>query len=431
MAKLSVIGYSLGGLVARYAVGLLHAKGILDKMECKNFIAFASPFLGARSPVRGTFSALFNAVGARSLSESGRQLFGIDTFRDTGRPLLAVMADPETIFMAGLRRFARRTLYANVANDRSAPYYTTSISKTDPFAVVEAEGGVVEDLPVNFATGYSDVVLDRDEPLALDRLEQAMKDVRLNTAVREERRKATRASVTRALRQFLVRPWSRDARLALFEAAPMLALSVILPLGLTVFLVGSVYQTVQSTRRRQLHEDGLAGIDIASYRVPLWMQGLRETVEDAYEDINTSHKPEFEGPEEAASSSSLGSDSDSTGDDDSIAQAATGASTADKKHRFRKHLQRHHKHRLSLSQKQLQAETLEAHHGKAGMPVLALSDDQFAMIDNLDSLGWRKYRVWIHKVRHSHAAIIVRSDSPRLEEGKTVLRHFINEEFLM
>lgn len=34
ITKLSIIGYSLGGLVSRYAVGLLHAKGILDKVEC-------------------------------------------------------------------------------------------------------------------------------------------------------------------------------------------------------------------------------------------------------------------------------------------------------------------------------------------------------------------------------------------------------------
>merc|ERR1711939_323502 len=30
ITKLSIIGYSLGGLVSRYAVGLLEAKGILD-----------------------------------------------------------------------------------------------------------------------------------------------------------------------------------------------------------------------------------------------------------------------------------------------------------------------------------------------------------------------------------------------------------------
>src|SRR5688572_16005750 len=32
--KLSIVGYSLGVLVARYAVGLLYAKGILNTLEC-------------------------------------------------------------------------------------------------------------------------------------------------------------------------------------------------------------------------------------------------------------------------------------------------------------------------------------------------------------------------------------------------------------
>jgi len=34
ITKLSVVGYSMGGLVARYALGLLYAKGTLDKFEC-------------------------------------------------------------------------------------------------------------------------------------------------------------------------------------------------------------------------------------------------------------------------------------------------------------------------------------------------------------------------------------------------------------
>ena len=33
VTKISVIGYSLGGLVARYAIGLLYTKGYFDRME--------------------------------------------------------------------------------------------------------------------------------------------------------------------------------------------------------------------------------------------------------------------------------------------------------------------------------------------------------------------------------------------------------------
>jgi len=32
--KISMIGYSLGGLLARYAIGLLEAKGVLNMLEC-------------------------------------------------------------------------------------------------------------------------------------------------------------------------------------------------------------------------------------------------------------------------------------------------------------------------------------------------------------------------------------------------------------
>lgn len=35
ITKFSMIGYSLGGLVARYASGLLYASGFLDTVECK------------------------------------------------------------------------------------------------------------------------------------------------------------------------------------------------------------------------------------------------------------------------------------------------------------------------------------------------------------------------------------------------------------
>ena len=56
----------------------------------------------------------WNVFGARTLSASGRQLFTIDRFRETGRPLLEVLADTSSIFIKGLAKFERRTLYASV-----------------------------------------------------------------------------------------------------------------------------------------------------------------------------------------------------------------------------------------------------------------------------------------------------------------------------
>jgi pimeloyl-ACP methyl ester carboxylesterase len=119
ITKFSVVGYSLGGLVARYVVGLLWHKGVFDKIEPVNFTTFATPHLGVRTPLLGRMNHVWNVVGARLLSTSGRQMFTVDDFRDTGRPLLAIMADPESIFIHGLSKFKNKILYTNIANDRT------------------------------------------------------------------------------------------------------------------------------------------------------------------------------------------------------------------------------------------------------------------------------------------------------------------------
>ena len=51
------------------------------------------------------------------------------------------------------------------------------------------------------------------------------------------------------------------------------------------------------------------------------------------------------------------------------------------------------------------------------------------MIRNLDDVGWKKYYVHIRNVQHTHAAVIVRMEMSRFEEGKVVLRHWLDEEF--
>lgn len=149
--KLSIVGYSLGGLVARYAVGLLQSKGWFDKIIPVNFTTFATPHLGVRTPLLGFHNRLWNVLGARTLSMSGRQLFTIDSFRGTGRPLLSVLADPDSIFIRALSRFQNRVLYANVVNDRSAVYYTTAISRIDPFTNPDA-------VEINYLKGSKPII---------------------------------------------------------------------------------------------------------------------------------------------------------------------------------------------------------------------------------------------------------------------------------
>ncbi|KAI0973963.1 putative serine esterase-domain-containing protein [Xylaria arbuscula] len=358
VTKLSIVGYSLGGLVARYAVGLLSAKGVLDQLEPVNFTTFATPHLGVRSALRGWYDKIWNRLGARILSESGRQLFIVDNFRDTGRPLLSILADPDSIFITGLKKFKRRTLYSNIVNDRTVVHYTSMITKTDPYTDLTK-------IKMHYVKGYEEVLLDPTDPA---------------TPLPQANPRSTVSLVA-------------SNSLAYMKNGPyVLALSILLPIGITAFLLNSVVQTVRSARRIQLHENGQAGIQIEKYRMPLWIKEFQGTVEDVYENLNSSQKQAYLTPPGEESFDDFDSDLD---------PAATTV--------------------LDLERRQSQPY----------MPTLALAPCQFDMITALDSVGWRKYPVWIHKVRHSHAAIIVRMDKPSFSEGLIVLKHWLAEEFLI
>ncbi|KAI1739020.1 putative serine esterase-domain-containing protein [Xylaria scruposa] len=355
ITKLSIVGYSLGGLVARYAIGLLYAKGVLDQIDPINFTTFATPHLGVRAPLRGWYDTVWNGLGVKTLSESGRQLFIVDEFRDTDRPLLSILADPGSIFIMGLKKFKRRTLYSNIINDKTVSHYTSMMTATDPYTDVTK-------IKANYAKGYEDVVLDREHPVSL----LPPKDP-----------KSTISSVV-------------DDGVSYIKNGPyMLALAIFLPIGITAFLLNAVIQTARSSRRIQLHETGKAGIQIEKYRMPLWMKEIQGTVEDVYENLNNSQKQAY-----LTASEDEGFDN-------------------------------------ALNHTESDITDLESQQSQPRLPTLALAPCQFDMITSLDSVGWRKYPIWIKKVRHSHAAIIVRTDKSSFSEGLVVLKHWLDKEFLV
>ncbi|KAI9813409.1 MAG: hypothetical protein M1827_004084 [Pycnora praestabilis] len=389
--KFSIVGYSLGGLVARYVVGLLFSKGWFDKIKPMNFTTFATPHLGVRTPLVGIHSRVWNVLGARTLSVSGRQLFIIDAFRETGRPLLAVLADPDSIFIRGLAMFKNRCLYANIINDRSAPYYTTAITRIDPFDQIDS-------LRIEYLKGYEPNILDPSQPVSILKPETAP------------------AFYTR---------WLHDGRTILGRIPIFALLVVLLPIGSAVFLVNSGIQSIRSRQRIKLHESGKAGIGIGGYRIPLMVRDVRSAVEEVFEGMNNRQTQEYlpagsepPSPSHERRRSSVHfppssqpqppfNDANSTEKPSADLESASPPSSASSNDV------------LTKTRTNTQSE----------FPTLALSDDQFEMIDNLDDVGFRKYEVHIQNVRHSHAAIIVRTDSARYAEGKVVIRHWLEEEF--
>jgi hypothetical protein len=187
---------------------------------------------------------IWNVLFSRSLSISGLEMFAIDKFRDTGKPVLALLADPDSIFMAALRPFKRRTLYCNITNDMNTDYYTTSIRNNNPYADLSG-------MKANYLAGYDSVMLNPAQPVSIQDSSQG----------------GSRTS------------WVKRAFMWVKQIPYYLALSAFAPIFVVSCLVYSFVETTRSNFRISRHESGAAGIRIQQYRVPLLVQNVRRDAE--------------------------------------------------------------------------------------------------------------------------------------------------------
>ncbi|TKY84528.1 hypothetical protein EX895_006430 [Sporisorium graminicola] len=169
VARCSLIGYSLGGLVIRYAAGVMYADGFFAEEERKggkelgfrsrpvaaSLSTIATPHLGV-TLTGSTFSKVAARVGSSNLGRTGKQLYLADrgwippstsTFtreggavtndksngQDAGLCLVEALSDPRFTFIAALRLFQRIDIYANAVADLTVSYRTAAFETHDPF----------------------------------------------------------------------------------------------------------------------------------------------------------------------------------------------------------------------------------------------------------------------------------------------------------
>ncbi|XP_009759145.1 putative lipase YDL109C isoform X1 [Nicotiana tabacum] len=165
--KISFVSHSLGGLVARYAVGrlyeppsktevvdlngscLVREENVSDQchnqfseetvagLEPVNFITVATPHLGSRGhkqlPLLCGLPLLEKGASQTAhwiVGRSGKHLFLTD--KDDGKPplLLRMVNDSDDLkFMSALRSFKRRVAYANANYDHVVGWRTSSIRR--------------------------------------------------------------------------------------------------------------------------------------------------------------------------------------------------------------------------------------------------------------------------------------------------------------
>lgn len=159
LSKISFLTHSVGGLVARYAIGILYQpssnsngsngvhdkesdkipKGTIGGLEAMNFITVATPHLGSRGNKQVPF--LFGVPAIEKFASlvihlifrrTGKHLFLVDC--DDGKPpLLKRMVEDnhEYCFMSALGTFRRRAAYSNVEYDHIVGWRTSSIRRVN------------------------------------------------------------------------------------------------------------------------------------------------------------------------------------------------------------------------------------------------------------------------------------------------------------
>eukprot|EP00798_Chlamydomonas_sp_ICE-L_P017627 gene17627-23968_t len=199
LEEISVIGHSMGGLISRYALGLLYdsESGTLvsGRLKPMHFIAVASPHCGvtagkstiqlplttwAGSFLQPILSVIGSLVARNFLHASGKQLFGNDRKKGGGPTVLtqlvldqANMASPphshakhlkkhvkdhsrlspsqSLLCYSALSKFRTRTSYANTHADVWVTWENASIRESsqlphlEPELVAKATGVVHED----------------------------------------------------------------------------------------------------------------------------------------------------------------------------------------------------------------------------------------------------------------------------------------------
>ncbi|KAF8056457.1 LPL1 [Scenedesmus sp. PABB004] len=181
VTKLSLIGYSLGGLIARYAAGKLYVAGLFDSVEPVNFITIATPHLGSFKDPTSVWARFFNSQVPIIASRTGAQLMLSDAdytvpwldqqqaLHEAGRararggrggrppaappaapdgdgvppmpgvapggpvPLLLLMAHPRGPFHHALGAFRMRIAAANIRHDTTVPYCTAALRTANPY----------------------------------------------------------------------------------------------------------------------------------------------------------------------------------------------------------------------------------------------------------------------------------------------------------
>lgn len=480
VTKLSIVGYSLGGLISRYCIGLLYQRGLFDPVpdsdpdspsasmfsesaiDAQNsqdgartprgikpvlFTTFATPHVGVVSLGAGPLATAYNFVGSYALSYTSKQLFLKDAYlfppnpksnsasASAKAPLLQVMADPTRPFYKGLAAFESRVLYANIVNDHRTEWYTGGISTIDPYSPN------VSSIVGPYIPGYSPIIIDtrNSVPLLVSTGQQALAakhDTGLEGALDPQA-----GSVFSKVWKVFKSQAKRAGRLGAV-GLQVVKLAVVVPVWFVAFLVNATYQTSISIWRK--HWFTRSEIFETFSQALTYFDGTEADVE-AVGDENTPGETNIvpkeieEEEQEQLNTSAFGLSKilrEDAGEAlDRVMDAVNYQSHTDLPALLQSDQHQHQSPSSSSSSSASLPEQLPLNSQvarisqRSGPQHLPLPPGHTQIINNLNSLGWSKYPVHITMATHSHAAIVVRFETSQFAEGEKVVDHWTRHVF--
>lgn len=363
VTKFSVIGYSLGGLISRYAIGILYNLGYFKEIEPLNFITFCSPHVGVPHPKSSTAMSIYDAIAPKFLAATGDQIFLRDkvTVDGLSTPILVRLADKKNYFYVALSKFKYRVLYANAINDKRCAYFTASISKYDPFHSLSNKKP--ERIEASYIQGYAPTVVDLSKPI----------NITNKTLRKKEVERTWKQLFIRYKRWFVI-------FIRLFIYSPYW--------GLTFFTNSIIERFKYRERLIAFNQDEKN--KLKDLYQPVRSRSNRNSIDQNSHDLITN----FE----------RGSKHRVYDQKEGIVERLYGA--------------------INYEVEENQYENLDENSDK-----MNLTPFQESIVDNLNDLTWTKHAVIIRKTSATHAASINRHNDPLFEEGKTVVKHFVENSF--
>lgn len=449
ISKFSLIGYSLGGLIARYALGLLYKRRFFKKREIAliNFTSFCTPHVGVLAPGKNVAVGVFNSLVPWLLGSSGRQMFLKDNVHNHGlnaqeEPLIYLMSHEDSVFFKSLQSFKYKSLYANVVNDKRTAWWTAGISLNDPFFNVNEYNGIKV---FQYVPGYETVVIDRDQDIVIS--QQTADEIEEFDQIDQYNHEAVEDF-------FFLNYWI--AKLGRWIMV-VLNLCIIAPLMLVCQIAHSGMEMAISAVRvtRFLNNYSTQFMqDFFEISAPRPLSAPH-SIQDSEREKDESNDVITPRPALSNGSSCLSIKNTNSNNNNYNAWGESLNDQADNlMESIYEAIERKNMHAgfleeapsesgvvqnysLAVSIRELENQStaqLASRQNPSTKELienlhLDLSPKQVAIIKSLNKINWRKYPIYIRKTPSAHACSIVRQQDPLFSEGEIVIKHWIEQVF--